>query len=89
MQALRWLSDNPAMSTGVDEAKELYEDWRAADALARAAERNVVNGVLRAIDTRGDPPQVQTWDQARSLRKNADAASHRLMDLGRRQRGSP
>lgn len=75
------------MSDPADQTNQLYEEWRVADAAARAAERSVMHGVLSAIDTQGEPPQVQAWDRARSLRNKAEAASRRLMVLSRRQGG--
>jgi len=44
-----------------------------------------MNEVLSAIDTQGEPPHVQLWERARSLRNKAEAASRRLIVLGRRQ----
>lgn len=77
------------MSDQVDLTNQLYEEWRVADAAARAAERSVMNGVLSAIDTQGEPSQVQSWERARSLRNKAEAASRRLFVLGRRQGARP
>lgn len=77
------------MSDQIDLTNQLYEEWRIADAAARAAERSVMSGVLTAIDTQGEPPQVQSWERARSLRNTAEAASRRLFLLGRRQGARP
>jgi hypothetical protein len=51
---------------------EIYEQWRIADAKARAAEEDVAARLVNAIDQRVQPPGVEAWNEAKLLRTQAD-----------------
>ena len=51
---------------------ELYEQWRVADAKARAAEEEVAARLVNAIDQRVHPPGLEAWNEAKLLRSQAD-----------------
>jgi hypothetical protein len=50
----------------------LFARWREADAVARAAEKDVVVASLDALDGKGAPPSVDDRERARQLRVAAD-----------------
>jgi hypothetical protein len=50
----------------------LFEKWREADAVARAAEKDVLTASLDALDGKGAPPSVDDRERARRLRATAD-----------------
>jgi hypothetical protein len=52
---------------------QLFEKWREADAVARAAEKDVLTASLDALDGKRTPPSVDERERARRLRVAADA----------------
>jgi hypothetical protein len=50
----------------------LFEKWREADAVARAAEKDVLTASLDALDGKGAPPSIEERERARRLRADAD-----------------
>lgn len=58
---------------GKDMTSQLFERWRHADAVARAAEMEVLTASLEALDGKGSPPSCESQARARSLRVAADA----------------
>jgi hypothetical protein len=50
----------------------LYEQWRIADARARAAEEEVAARLVNAIDQRVHPPGIDAWETSKQLRSQAD-----------------
>jgi ElaB/YqjD/DUF883 family membrane-anchored ribosome-binding protein len=51
---------------------QLYEQWQAAEAKARAAEEAVAARLLDAIERRLAPPGVDAWDESKQLRREAE-----------------
>jgi hypothetical protein len=52
---------------------DLYEQWRVADAKARAAEDEVSARLVNATDQREHPPGADAWEESKQLRSHADA----------------
>jgi hypothetical protein len=57
-------------------APKLFDEWRQADAAARAAEKNVLAASLDALDGKRGPPSIDDRDNAKRLRAAADAMLH-------------
>jgi hypothetical protein len=72
---------------------DLYEQWRVADAKARAAEDEVTARLVNATDQRVHPPGVGAWEQSKHLRSHADKLLSELksairIERAARRRGS-
>lgn len=59
---------------------DLFQEWRAADRMAWAAERAVAAGSLRAIAGTGSLPTQEARAKARNLRATADDIFRVSMD---------
>jgi hypothetical protein len=55
---------------------KLFDQWREADAAARAAEKEVLTASLDALDGKRQPPSTQDRDRAKKLRAAADGMLH-------------
>lgn len=51
---------------------DLLQEWRAANRIATAAERAMLNASLRALERRGEPPSPDEAQRVRRLRAAAD-----------------
>jgi hypothetical protein len=52
---------------------QVFDQWREADAAARAAEKDVLAASLEALDGKRRPPSLKEREHAKSLRAAADA----------------
>jgi hypothetical protein len=64
-----WQNGQMAVSP---QCHDLYEQWRLADARARAAEQEVAARLLHAIDRRQQPPDVDAWEESKQLQRHAE-----------------
>lgn len=77
------------MAVRSTEYLKFFEQWRALDKQARAAEDEVARQLLEAIDASSEPPDVNAWNEAKKLRRQAEQALRQFIDAVDIERSHP
>jgi hypothetical protein len=63
----------------VNEAADLFREWRTADRAAHAFEQELIKSSLKALEGLGEAPAAQEKEKAHELRRTANDLFHLAM----------